>query len=70
MAYILMTSVAVIALVLLIVLEKYDIRYKGKCIKHDWEYKFEYGDYWRYTGTFLKHNRRWECKKCHKIEKE
>ena len=29
-------------------------KYKGKCILHDWEYKFEYSDYWKYTGSFLK----------------
>lgn len=69
MVYILMISVAVVAVVLLYILEKYDIRHKGKCIKHNWEHKFECGDYWSYTGTFLRNNERWECKKCHKIEK-
>ena len=44
----------------------YDVRYKGKCILHNWEYKFDYGEYWRYTGTFLKYNRRHVCKKCGK----
>jgi hypothetical protein len=42
-------SIAVTGLILI----NCDIKYKGKCILHDREYKFEYGDYWKYTGSFL-----------------
>ena len=62
--------IGILVCILIIVVGEYDIRYKGKCILHDWEYKFEFGEYWSYTGTFLKHNRRFVCRKCKKEEKE
>lgn len=70
-----MESYIIIGLIGLVItitclLIQYDIKYKGKCIIHNWEYKFEWGDYWKYTGTFLKSNRRYVCKKCYKEEKE
>lgn len=54
------------------VLINYNIRYKGKCILHDWEYRFSNGDYWKYNnrpyGRYLKENERYECRKCHKTK--
>lgn len=59
-----------ILIIIFYIIGTYDIRYKGKCILHDWEYKFEYGAWWNYTGSFLRSNERWVCKKCRKMVKK
>lgn len=50
------------------ILLNYNIKYKGKCILHDWRYKYDDGDYWKYNnkpyGRYLRINERYECKKC------
>jgi len=53
---------ALIALSILLILIPYNIKYKGKCIIHDWEYKISCEWTWEI-------NRRYVCKKCQKIEK-
>lgn len=56
-----------------IILINYKIKYKGKCILHDWEYIYNTGDYWKYSdrpyGRFLKKKERYECRKCGKEKK-
>ena len=51
----------------------FNVSYKGRCILHDWEYKFSNGEYWKYNnrpyGRFLKENERYECSKCGKEKK-
>lgn len=61
------TILALIGLVLCIlclIIINYDIRYKGECILHDWKYRYVRGDFWKYTGTFLRKNEHYECRKC------
>jgi len=69
-SYLIISLIGICIAVTGLILVNCDIKYKGKCILHDWGYKFEYGDYWKYTGTFLKSNRRYVCKKCYKEIKE
>ena len=68
-AYQIMGIIGFILMVAVYIIETYDIRYKGKCILHDWEYRYKLGDWWNYTGSFLRENERWVCRKCHKEEK-
>lgn len=68
--YLIITLIGVLIVITLSILILCDIKYKGKCILHNWEYRYESGDYWKYTGTFLKYNRRYVCKKCYKEVKE
>ena len=70
MEYVVISGIGIFICVIILVLTDYDIRYKGRCILHDWGYKFEWGEYWKYTWTFLKSNRRYVCKKCNKTVKE
>lgn len=68
--YVVVTIVVLISMTLIGILTKYNVKYKGKCILHDWEYTFDRGDYWKYNnksyGRYLKNNERFECKKCYK----
>ena len=68
--YQIITTIGIIIAIIFLILINYKIKYKGKCILHNWEYHFEYGDYWKVTGTFIKTNRRYVCKKCNQITKE
>ena len=68
--YQIISTVSILIAIILLILIQYKVKYKGKCIIHNWEYKFEYGNYWKVTGTFVKTNRRYVCKKCNQIIKE
>lgn len=67
--YQIIATIGLIICILVFIVGAYDIRYKGKCILHDWEYKCEWGDYWKFTNSFLEINRRYVCRKCKKEEK-
>ena len=64
--YQIITLVGFIFIITILVLVHCNIRYKGKCVLHNWEYRFEYGDYWKVTGSFLRSNERDVCLKCGK----
>ena len=68
--YLIISLIGILIAITGLILIQCDIKYKDKCILHNWEYRYEWGDYWKYTGTFLKLNRRYVCKKCYKEEKE
>jgi hypothetical protein len=69
-AYQIIGIVGLLICFLIYILEVYDIRYKGKCILHAWEYRYELGDYFRFTNSFLENNRRYVCTKCKKNVKK
>jgi len=69
MEYIIVVGIGILICVLIYILEEYHIKYKGKCILHAWEYRYELGDYFKFTNSFLENNRRYVCRKCKKIEK-
>lgn len=60
-------------LIVVILLDKYKIKYKGECIIHNWKYSYRRGDYWKYNnksyGRFLKENEHYYCTKCYKEKK-
>lgn len=65
------TIVATIFLLVLTrILQKYDVKFKNKCIVHNWKYTYDEGDYWKYNnrsyGRYIKTNERYVCIKCKK----
>jgi len=69
MEYLAIAGTGIFICTIFLILINYNIKYKGTCIIHDWEYKFEWGDYWKFTGMFMETNRRYVCRKCKKVEK-
>jgi hypothetical protein len=69
MDYVFISASGTLVCVILLIVIEFNIKYKGNCIFHDWEYKCEWGDYWKFTGSFLETNRRYVCRKCKKVEK-
>ena len=62
MEYLAIAGIGIFICIVLLILINYNIKYKGTCIIHDWEYKISCEWTWEI-------NRRYVCRKCKKVEK-